>query len=72
MPFARQPVGRYGPVCVELVYKHGYVYVNFFVNGTQVYSFPSPDKEITIPEALILLATEIRMGHIIVPQNKGV
>jgi hypothetical protein len=68
---AHKPVTRIGPVGVELVFRREEVIVNYHVNGLVASSHVTQHKAITIPEALILLATEIRMGNITTPINHG-
>jgi len=67
----RPNVTRIGPVGVELVFRREEVIVNYHINGTVASSFVTQHKAITIPEALILLATEIRMGNLSAPINHG-
>jgi len=64
-------VRRIGPIGVELVFRRDEVIVNYHVNGLVASSHVTQHKDITIPEALILLATEIRMGNITAPINHG-
>jgi len=51
---------REGPVGVELVRKGNVTILNVFVNGL-VNSSHEMYKEITMPEALVWLATKLRM-----------
>ena len=59
-----QLLGREGPVGVEIIRRADGVILNFFFNGLVRSSERTDYKDITMPEALILLATKIRMGHL--------
>jgi|KBSMisStaDraftv2_1062788.scaffolds.fasta_scaffold698888_3 hypothetical protein len=56
-------VVREGPVGVEIVRrKDGTTHLNYFNNGIQFESHRTEHRDITMPEALILLAVHLRMG----------
>lgn len=63
-------VVREGPIGVEIVRKGDATYLNYFNNGIQIMSHQIAYKDITMPEALVLLATEIRMGNVPIPTKE--
>jgi ferritin-like metal-binding protein YciE len=55
---------REGPVGVEIVRKGDKTILNVFVNGLVSSSHVMEHTEITMPEALAWLATQLRMGDL--------
>jgi hypothetical protein len=55
---------REGPVGVEIVRFGNKTVLNYFNNGLVMASETVEYKDITMAEALTLLAVQIRMGHI--------
>ena len=63
-------ITREGPVGVEIVRKTNTTILNYFCNGLVYSSHAIEHKNITMPEALVLLATEIRLGNVSFPKEK--
>lgn len=64
-------ITREGPVGVEIVRKApNTTILNYFCNGLVYSSHAVEHKDITMPEALVLLATEIRLGNVSFPKEK--
>jgi hypothetical protein len=61
----KERVTREGPVGVEIVRRRdGKVTLNVFNNGLQSFSARLEYDDITMPEALVWLAAQLRMGAI--------
>jgi hypothetical protein len=57
-------VSREGPVGVEILRKGDKTILNYFNNGAVMLSETTEHTEITMEEALTLLAVKIRMGQL--------
>lgn len=60
---------RQGPVGVEIVRRSNGTTLNYFCNGLVMSSHRTEYKDITMPEALVFLATQIRMGNVSIPEE---